>query len=688
MSFLAPWFLAGAALVAAPIIFHLIRRTVKERVQFSTLMFLKESPPRLTKRSHLENWLLLVIRCVVICLLAASFARPYFQQAATAPPRGAAGRRIVVLLDTSASMRRSGAFEAARRAAGTAVREAEQNDSVAVVAFDTVPRTILTFEQWKQSGAGERVATALARIDAAAATWNSTHLGRALVSAAEMVMDASRADNEGDGRSRLVLVSDLQQGARLDGLQGFVWPRGCEVVLKPIEAPQNAGVQLLAGAPGESLSVTNAKLRVRVVNAAGAKTEQFKLGWAAANGAQLLGSAVELHVPAGQNRSIALPPMPTNVAQLSALLLGDAEQFDNRAYHAAPPRQTVKVTYIGPDKEDDPAGSLFYLKRAFPETAGLAVRVDARPPGGGQVLDAHLAIVTSLVSADAGALKAHLAAGNAALIIAEAGKDLGPLALALGSAPGVIDSTVRDALLARVDFDHPIFSQFRDARFNDFTKIHFWKHRKLDLAALPKARVLAAFEDGAPALVDIPVEEGSLYLLASGWSPGDSQFALSTKFVPFLFSLLELSSPANSQARQLVVGDSLPFPGDATVESITITKPDGTKVDWKKGSQFLVDQPGFYVGSGANLLLAANLDPAESRTSPIEEEQLGSLGLPLKRQEVLISAEAKKERDQLLLATEQESRQKLWRRLLVVALALLLLESIIARLSVSRPLAA
>lgn len=688
MSFLAPWFLAGVALVAAPIIFHLIRRTVKERVQFSTLMFLKESPPRLTKRSHLENWLLLVLRCIVICLLAASFARPYFQQAVTAPPRGVAGRRIVVLLDTSASMRRSGAFEAAKRAAGAAVREAEQNDAVAVVAYDAVPRTLLTFDQWKQAGTSERVATALARIDAAAVTWNSTHLGRALVSAAEMVMDASRADNEGDGRSRLVLVSDLQQGARLDGLQGFEWPRGCEVVLRPIEVPPNAGVQLLAGAPGESLSVTNAKLRARVVNAAGAKVEQFKLGWAAASGAQLLGDPVELHVPAGQNRSIALPPMPTNVSQLSALLLGDAEQFDNRAYHAAPPRQTVKVTYIGPDKEDDPAGSLFYLKRAFPETAGLAVRVDSRLPGVGQPLDAHLAIVTSLASADAGALKSHLAAGNAALIVAEAGKDLGPLASLLGAQLGVIDSTVRDALLASVDFDHPIFSQFRDARFNDFTKIHFWKHRKLDLGAVPKARVLAAFEDGSPAVVDLPVEKGSLYLLASGWSPADSQFALSTKFVPFLFSLLELSSPANSQARQLVVGDSLPFPGDVTVESIAVTRPDGTKADWKRGEQFLIDQPGFYVGSGANLLLAANLDPAESRTSPIEEEQLGSLGLPLKRQEVTISAEARQQREQLLLATEQESRQKLWRRLLVVALALLLLESVIARLSLSRPRAA
>ncbi|HEY6226052.1 MAG TPA: hypothetical protein VI282_02910, partial [Verrucomicrobiae bacterium] len=81
------------------------------------------------------------------------------------------------------------------------------------------------------------------------------------------------------------------------------------------------------------------------------------------------------------------------------------------------------------------------------------------------------------------------------------------------------------------------------------------------------------------------------------------------------------------------------------------------------------------------LLFAVNLDPAESRTAPIPEEQLASLGLPLKHEEVKISAAEKKQREQLLLATEQEARQKLWRRLLVAALALLLIEAVVGRLA-------
>jgi hypothetical protein len=687
MSFLAPFFLAGLAAIAAPIIFHLIRKSVKERVRFSTLMFLKESPPKLTKRSHLENLLLLAIRCLILILLAGAFARPYFRQAVTAPPAAGSGLRTVVLLDTSASMRREGVFEAAKRAATAAIQKASGNSAVAVIAFDASPRTLFSFEQWQRTGGGERVAGALAQVEAAAPTWQSTHIGKALTTAAEMVLDAAHADADASTRSQLIVITDAQQGARLDGLQGFEWPKGCEVIWQSVAPPGgNAGVQTLAAAPGEGLSVTNTRLRARVVNAANAKGEQFKIGWAAPGAATFMGAPLELHVPAGQNRSIALPTAPTNAPQLSILLQGDAEAFDNRAYHAEPPRQTLRVTYIGADKEEDPASQLFYLRRAFSETAGLAVRVEAREGGGGKPIEGGLAIVSALNPGDVGPLKEHLAAGKTAFVTASENMDLSPLAaITEGAAPAMTEAGGNYVMLAQIDFDHPLFAQFRDARFNDFTKIHFWKHRKLDLAALPKARVIAAFDDNSPALVQLPVAKGSIYLLSAGWNPGDSQFALSSKFVPFLYSLLEQTAPVTTQARQLVVGDSVPYPGEFPGETIALTKPDGTIAPWKKGESFAIDQPGFYTATTPALMFAANLDPAESRTAPLAEEQLASLGLPMKLEEAVVSPKEKEHREQLLLATEQESRQKLWRRLLLVALGLLLLESIVARVHFRRP---
>src|SRR3954471_12571154 len=103
MTFLAPLFLLGGLAIVGPIIFHLIRRTTKDIVPFSSLMFLSATPPRMTKRSRLENLWLLLLRVLVLLLLALGFGRP-LPQRMTAPDAAAdAGIRTVVLLDTSAS---------------------------------------------------------------------------------------------------------------------------------------------------------------------------------------------------------------------------------------------------------------------------------------------------------------------------------------------------------------------------------------------------------------------------------------------------------------------------------------------------------------------------------------------------------------------------------------------------------
>ena len=62
MSLLAPLYIAGALAVALPILFHLIRRTPEGRQEFSSLMFLAPSPPRITRRSRLNNIVLLLLR--------------------------------------------------------------------------------------------------------------------------------------------------------------------------------------------------------------------------------------------------------------------------------------------------------------------------------------------------------------------------------------------------------------------------------------------------------------------------------------------------------------------------------------------------------------------------------------------------------------------------------------------------
>src|SRR5713101_2727357 len=130
MSFLTPLFLLGALAVALPVIFHLIRRTSREKTLFSSLMFLMPTPPRVTRRSRLENIFLLILRCLVLCLLALGFARPFIQRPFAANPESGEAKRILLLLDTSASMRRGTLWQEARSAAAQILQRASPVDQV------------------------------------------------------------------------------------------------------------------------------------------------------------------------------------------------------------------------------------------------------------------------------------------------------------------------------------------------------------------------------------------------------------------------------------------------------------------------------------------------------------------------------------------------------------------------------
>src|SRR5207245_177099 len=111
----------------------------------------------------------------------------------------------------------------------------------------------------------------------------ATHLGEALIAAAEVLAETSGRQAAGPGH--IVLISDLQEGSGLEPLQGFDWPRGIDLSVEALKPKRhnNAGLQLLTDAK-ELDTKAAAGIRVRVSNASDSRREQFKVGWAGADG--------------------------------------------------------------------------------------------------------------------------------------------------------------------------------------------------------------------------------------------------------------------------------------------------------------------------------------------------------------------------------------------------------------------
>lgn len=685
MNFLAPLFLAGALAVALPVVFHLIRRTTRERTVFSSLMFLKPTPPRLTRRSRLEHILLLLLRCAAICLLAAGFARPFVKHALPEISSAEPPKRIVILVDTSASMQRVGLWAQARAKVDAALQQVKPADRLALFTFDSQLKPLMTFDEWNTTAPDARAALARSRLAETKPGWAATRLDQAVIRAAELLSEADQ--DHVAGPRQIVLVSDFQAGSRFSALQGQEWPKGIELVSERVEAKSsNAGLQLLAEA---NETAAAGKVRVRVSNESSSKCEQFQVGWAKPDGG-FITNATDVYVPAGQSRVLTLPAPEKNSGADRIVLRGDEESFDNTVFHLPPEAARLTVLYIGSGSATNSRAPLYFVRRALAGTPQQSIEVIAKAPDAaltpGEVDAAALFVVADALSAVAApALQEQARLGKTVLfapVNVAAANTLGNL-LGQERVP-VEEGVVRNyAMLGEIDFRHPLFAPFADVRFSDFTKIHFWKYRRIDTAAIPTARVVAKFDNGDAAIVEVPVGKGRVIVFASGWQPEDSQLVLSTKFVPLLCAALELSGGTTAPAAQIVVGEPVPFAADLVQggATVAVTLPDGAALQLATGETNFTQttMPGIYQAKVGMMeqSFAVNLDAMESRTAPVPLDELERLGVPTAKTESAVLAQAAKGKP-LTQSTELESRQKLWRWFILATLGVLLLETALA----------
>src|SRR5215210_2457636 len=89
MGFVTPALLAGAALIAVPIVLHLIMRREVQRLKFPALRFVQQRRNMNQHRLRLRHLLLLALRCAIIAFLAFALARPTLRGSGSGGKEGA-----------------------------------------------------------------------------------------------------------------------------------------------------------------------------------------------------------------------------------------------------------------------------------------------------------------------------------------------------------------------------------------------------------------------------------------------------------------------------------------------------------------------------------------------------------------------------------------------------------------------
>ncbi|MCC9608001.1 BatA domain-containing protein [Blastopirellula sp. JC732] len=685
MSFLTGAFLFGALAIAAPLLFHLIRRTPKAHYEFSSLMFLKPSPPKLTRRSRLDEWLLLLLRALAILLLAFAFMRPYFRTQAELSLNDAPQRHIAILIDRSASMRRGELWEKAVQEVESALDDLEDTDEVSLFAYDEKLEMLLAPEGADSVNRAERRELVREKLKELSPTWGGSNLGAALLGVAERLETADDT-RQTHAALQILLVGDLQSGSQLDALQMSEWPETVRVDVHAV-APKtegNARVRLVETSADETDDAGPPRVRVR--NAAGSDVEQFEVVWS--DGESDRSRQVSFYVPPGESLVLEVPAEHGAIAPDRVLLRGDGPgmEFDNAFYQVPAIQEQIKLAYFGADRDDDPEQMRFYLARAFDETPARKVDIeaiegDAMPNWEFDSEPRFAVIAGSLSEAQQKGLDGYLNQGGDALVVLRDDQMISDLGKWLG---GVVSTEAEPAsskqsyaLLGSIDFQHPLLAPFAGARYNDFTKIRFWRHRRVSLKEVDAATVIASYTDNTPALWSIERGKGTLYVMSAGWNRDDSQLALSTKFIPLLSRWLELAARGGLAAQSYVVNQPVPLPPAEGKRSVKTPDGEVQELAQEETTFTATTVPGIYtlIDAGNETKFAVNVADAESETDPLDVGRLEQFNV------VLGAAPTQAAQlDQLrqLRDAELENRQKIWKWLVVAVLALLGVETLLA----------
>jgi hypothetical protein len=594
MNWLFPGFLAGASLIALPIILHFLRRRGNLVVLFPSLRFLSETALRDTRRHHLFRWLTLLLRCLAIALIAAAFARPFWMSSAVS-------RRqvMVVAMDNSMSMQASGRWE---KLQGWALKQLEElfpGDQAGLLVMNPAPVWLVPLTDDL-----ERVRSAL---KSARPGFETTRYSGALRVAGEKL-----ALQPGAAKTLVWLADEQRVGWRgVDFAQPLppgVKIRFADSVPEPNRQAAITSLNWLVNQPGLEADVHLY-----------APWQDQRRITVSADGRVLAEQTVMLHV--GDNK-ITLPfSRPENVDGCRVAMDADDLPADDTAW-IAPATPASAAVWL--DKVPSPD----FLAHALLSTKKLGVAAlqpeplpEANWPVAGVVV---LRSDDVYRSPQVSQLNRYFAAGGALWIFVDGSADQLEWLKQHG-----ISATPREAAedawrLQDWNSDHPALAAFADQSLLPLMKVEF--HQGFDLAGETIAPV-ADWPDGKMALAEW--NNGAHRLLLAGFplNRAATDWPVRPSFVPFVHQAVRWLGSFSGRQTDWCVGDTVPLPDQPGTWRV-LDGPATQRESKVMGGSICPEAPGLYefTGGGRRQIFAVNPPAEESDLTPWPKpEQLAAL---------------------------------------------------------------
>lgn len=210
MTFLNPALLIGLLAAGIPVLIHFLNLRKLKRVEFSTLLFLKELQKQKIRRLKLKQWILLAVRVLIIIALVLAFSRPSVQNVSFAGVGSTAKTSAVIIIDNTFSMSllddKGSYFNRAKKAASEIIASLREGDEVAVIFVneESTPEPVSTKD----------FTGAIDKIEKTGITGVSKTLNESVIKAANLLSETYNFNKE------LFILSDFQK-SRLGNTKDF-----------------------------------------------------------------------------------------------------------------------------------------------------------------------------------------------------------------------------------------------------------------------------------------------------------------------------------------------------------------------------------------------------------------------------------------------------------------------------------
>ncbi len=584
---LAPFALAAAALLAIPVIIHLLKPKRVRTMPFSSLRWLRTSQHKLSRRIQWHQVLLFLLRAAFLLLLVFALAKPIFS---TSGKRGFTERFII--LDVSRSMNyeqpgKDTPFAHAKKIARVLLAQGLPGDRATV---------LLTANKTTALGPlAEDPTRYVARLEAA-----RTGLGDTDLSSALDVLRPMLATPRPNTHAELFFLTDNHQGSWSQGavagfLENLPVPVSVQVVDVGPSAPRNAWIADARPIESDGKRYLHARIgasgnepqerTVRVKQLAGLGDLSQKVTLAPGSFAE-----VNLPVPAdydldGKVAELVLEPRDA---------LPDDDQFWlNLDTHAA----AVRVLLLEPETTQIEALQPgFHLRMALEvlgqgEAGGL--QVTRRRPEAVTTTDfasadvVVMANVSHLADDRLLAMEARIKSGAGLLMF------LGPAVQPQfyntklhnpahpneGLLPRPLLQVAQGGLaqFTRIDWTHPLLAPLFDPTFGDFARVRARTFYTFgDAPAGSPSQVLAWFGETTPAIMESSFGAGRVLVVNSTANDEWSDLPRRNCFIPLIDQMLHRLTRARL-GRSFQAGDLVAFvlPGLGQNATATLATPGG-----------------------------------------------------------------------------------------------------------------